>query len=325
MLSAKTRIRLQQSMLIGSVPEAPAPCVTSDCALLSHSNISESRLKYFYRNFQCSCSHISIQCTPQDHFAIIIMPIISQFHRRQAFQPSCPSGGDFYACQSNTNFVGCCALQACTHGCSDGNLEPASFNPSFEGRFHDQQCPTGSRWYTCASTQPPFMGCCKSNPCNDGCPAGVLTAGFLSSNPEEAADFLPSDSAASSSTPAAPSSSSQTSSSPTAIQSSSAASMNASPSPHVAGKQTSSGTIAGATAGSVAAALVLLGLLILFLRRKSLRSHNHTPVNQSTPRNSSDDPVILADSKNDPKWEPVIANEKPTYGTHPTSTFLLSS
>lgn len=265
------------------------------------------------------------------------MSFVSQLHRRQAFQPSCPSGGDFYACQSSENFVGCCASQACDDGCPDGNLEPASFDPSFEGQFHDQQCPTGSRWYTCSSTQPPFMGCCKSNPCNDGCAEGDLTAGFLSSNPKEAADFLPAEQAAmssSSSTAAAPSSSLQTSSSPTAIRSSAAASRSgqiaatstelASASPHAAGKQTSPGTIAGATVGGLAAAVILLGLLAFFLRRKTFRSRSrdHELVPQATPRTSGEDPVIVTDSKNDPKWEPVIATEKHTYRALPTSMFL---
>ena len=114
------------------------------------------------------------------------MPLVSSFLLpRQAFSPSCPSGGTFYACQSGTNFVGCCNSEASSNGCSDGNLEPASFNTAYYGQFKDQECPTGSRWYTCTGTKPPFMGCCKSNPCsNDGCPAGDLTAGFLSSNPK---------------------------------------------------------------------------------------------------------------------------------------------
>ena len=136
---------------------------------------------------------------------------------RQDFSPSCPSGGNWYACGTGSSFVGCCNSEPCDNGCPDGNLEPASFNPAWFGKFPDQECPTGSLWYTCQDTNPPFMGCCKSSPCGTGCLAGNLTAGFLSSNPALAAKFSPSPALSAASTTIALSSSDSDTSSSTTI------------------------------------------------------------------------------------------------------------
>jgi hypothetical protein len=108
--------------------------------------------------------------------------------------PFCPSGGYYYVCPSGSKFFGCCQTHSeddvCQNGCSAGNLKPLSYNSSYAGRFSDQQC-TAGKYYTCAKTSPPFLGCCKSNPCQQsGCPVDDLAAAFLSNNPAEAADFL---------------------------------------------------------------------------------------------------------------------------------------
>ncbi|OCK92398.1 uncharacterized protein K441DRAFT_570129, partial [Cenococcum geophilum 1.58] len=76
-------------------------------------------------------------------------------HKRQAFRPSCPSGGNWYSCGYGSRFVGCCKSQPCVNNCPAGNLEPASFDPSYYGKFPDQECSAGS-WYTCTGTTPPF-------------------------------------------------------------------------------------------------------------------------------------------------------------------------
>ena len=246
------------------------------------------------------------------------MPLVSSFLLpRHAFSPSCPSGGTFYACQSGTNFVGCCNSEACSNGCSDGNLEPANFNTAYYGQFKDQECPTGSRWYTCTGTKPPFMGCCKSNPCsNDGCPAGDLTAGFLSSNPKVAADFLPSG-AASSSTSSLTSSESSTSTSAshtsstvstTSSVSFSTASSAAAAATYavtaqasaiaapVASQHSSTETIAGASVGGVGATLVLLALLAFFIRRKTNNSRQHMAFSRAGIWGSGTETVVGGDS-----------------------------
>lgn len=142
------------------------------------------------------------------------------------FHPSCPSGGGFYACDSGVNFVGCCNVNPCNDkGCSASNLKKASFDASYYGYFADQQCSSGSNWYTCRDSYPPFIGCCKSKPCDvghPGCPESNLTAAFLSSNPRARADFLPSSisSASTSSRTTTPVFSSKTQSSISASKSS---------------------------------------------------------------------------------------------------------
>lgn len=243
-----------------------------------------------YNHFTCKLSLFrSILPT----LMLVIMPH-AQLSRRQAFQPSCPRGGTFYACQGGTNFVGCCTSEACSDGCSAGNLKPASFEPKHQGKFADQECPRGSQWYTCAATSPPFMGCCKSDPCkSNGCPVSDLSAGFLSSNPAVAADFLPADSKASStqskgepmktsSSSAEPSSSissiKSTSSLSPASETSSAAPRPVHTQPTVAGssaKHSNTRAIAGGSAGGAVAAMLLLALLLFILRRKANRSREH--------------------------------------------------
>ena len=221
------------------------------------------------------------------------MPIHLSLLPRQFFQPSCPSGGIFYACTSGTNFVGCCtSTSACASGCSDGSLQPASFNPSYYGQFQDQECPAGSQWYTCAATTPPFMGCCKSNPCSGGgCPLGDVTAGFLSSNPKVAADFAgangysaapgrsPSTAASSpSSTSTSPSSSALVSNA-SAVSSSTATTTPTSPStlttPAPQPSTTSAGTIAGVVVGGITALVHLIAILAFCLRRNASKSRAH--------------------------------------------------
>ena len=128
---------------------------------------------------------------------------MSELSPRQAFSPSCPSGGTWYACSTDSLFVGCCngSVSPCALGCPDGLLEPASFDPAYWGTFPDQECSIGSQWYTCANSEPPFMGCCKTNPCNAGCPTGDLTPGYLSSDQALAAPFESDGSAPSGSAP----------------------------------------------------------------------------------------------------------------------------
>ncbi len=102
---------------------------------------------------------------------------------------SCPSGGTWYACELGTKFVGCCNNEPCSLGCEAGNLGPASFYQSQYGKFPDPICDRGSYPYTCAYSSPPFLDCCKSNPCNGGCLDGDLTSMYLSDEPTQACKF----------------------------------------------------------------------------------------------------------------------------------------
>ena len=183
---------------------------------------------------------------------------MSHHHRRSDFEVSCLTGGSYYACGSSSGFVGCCVADPCTNGCGAGSLKPMSFDKNLYGEiFPDQECSSGSLWYTCAATDPPFMGCCKSNPCVQGhCPVNDLTAGFLSGNDKLAAPYL-GTSSSSISTAAA------TSSSPTATSKPSASSE--------AAKVSSEKIHPGAIAGGVIGAAILVALLIatvLVCRRK---------------------------------------------------------
>ncbi|OJD30629.1 uncharacterized protein BKCO1_5800033 [Diplodia corticola] len=114
---------------------------------------------------------------------------------RQAFEPSCLSGGIWYSCGAGSRFVGCCTSDPCnSRGCSDGNLRPASFNASAYSDFPDAECDSG-RFWTCATTDPPFLGCCKVNACqaegNAGCPDEDLTAAHLPDNDALASAYSP--------------------------------------------------------------------------------------------------------------------------------------
>ncbi|KAI1326627.1 hypothetical protein F5Y16DRAFT_374097 [Xylariaceae sp. FL0255] len=111
---------------------------------------------------------------------------------------SCPSGGDFYICQdSDTRFLGCCGVNPCD-GSSKGNCAPASlfsaaFNAAKYNDIPEQACTSSSsaQWYTCTDG-PTFMGCCSSNPCNNGgiCPDDDLTEAVLNDNAKSASVFV---------------------------------------------------------------------------------------------------------------------------------------
>lgn len=93
----------------------------------------------------------------------------------------CPHGGSWFVCESAPYFVGCCSSDPCQNTnaaapCPD--LYPASFNESIYNSTRPNNCINASdnNWYTCAKTHPPFLGCCKSNPCQQtsGCPSSDL-------------------------------------------------------------------------------------------------------------------------------------------------------
>ncbi|TLD15606.1 uncharacterized protein PgNI_01186 [Pyricularia grisea] len=104
----------------------------------------------------------------------------------QAFGLSCPAGGKFYICETGSEFIGCCASDPCNlTGCPQRDLRTSSFSPDEYSSLPTQACENSdSLWYTCAFNVPPFMGCCKTNPCADpkaSCPTSSLGAAKLSS------------------------------------------------------------------------------------------------------------------------------------------------
>lgn len=174
---------------------------------------------------------------------------------RQNFEPLCHNGGDYHACDS-TRFVGCCDVNPCVAGggCNVDALKPMSFQKNlFSMAFHDQVCSTGS-WYTCADTIPPFIGCCKSNPCatTSGCPDGDLVQGSLSSNPYDAAlwfSVAKLDSPATTSAPALATSASS-------------------------GHNLNGGAIAGLALGLAALVIFLVAALFFYRRRKAVATES---------------------------------------------------
>ena len=185
------------------------------------------------------------------------------------FKPSCPNGGQFYVKSTGYKFVGCCNVDPGNNGCSDGSLQPASFDPAFYNDLQDQTCPSGSSWYTCAATKPPFLGCCKSNPClaGIGCPKEDIAAGWLSSNSQAAAVFV-GKSATTDSSATSPSSMS----SATRVPVSSSSSPTAAP---VVTKSSSPGSrvyVIGGAVGGAVVVIILFALLAFYFRRRTQRS-----------------------------------------------------
>ncbi|MCJ1419886.1 hypothetical protein MMC32_006242 [Xylographa parallela] len=216
---------------------------------------------------------------------------------RQSFDPSCPTGGSFFACDYGSMFVGCCTGDnPCGDaGCSAGDLQPASFVASAYGTFADQLCNAGSQWYTCAGANPSFMGCCQSDACsNNGCPAQDLTPGILQSvpalnsaydpisNPGATSSAVASSTSAPMTTPTATSvANSQTSiaGTPTSTGTSAEAFASSTSSPTTITSQRSSGphtaAIAGGAVGGVAVLGILLVLLLWYCRRNVRASRRH--------------------------------------------------
>ena len=128
---------------------------------------------------------------------------------RAKYGLSCPTGGSFYICGlSDTQFVGCCDHDPCTSDrngiCEDDALHPASFSSTNYIDIPPQSCVEPydeQNWWTCQNAIPPFLGCCKSNPCNAGCPDDDLIPSRLSDNQTNAEPFLATSSSSATQSP----------------------------------------------------------------------------------------------------------------------------
>ncbi|KAM0522775.1 hypothetical protein ACHAPS_005784 [Verticillium nonalfalfae] len=182
---------------------------------------------------------------------------------------SCPEGGHFYICEGDTTeFIGCCNSNPC--GDNDGNcptsdLRVSSFSSDRYANIPAQSCDDarGARiWWTCRDNKPPFLGCCASNPCGEGCPQDHLIAAVLSPSDEDRLPFLPSPATT------------------TSVSSPPASSSTSSPSGG-AGSGGSSGLSSGAIAGiaiGAAAGIAILAVIIwaCFRRARKSREEGHT-------------------------------------------------
>ncbi|KAK8057819.1 hypothetical protein PG996_011756 [Apiospora saccharicola] len=194
---------------------------------------------------------------------------------QERFGLSCSFGGTFYICQdSPTQFLGCCNINPC--GDNEGICPPSSLlNSTFSKDRYDETMPEAcvdeeSLWYTCSGTVPPFMGCCRSNPCIEGrCLPGNFTAAKLSSDLKDAAPFLTTASSSSSSPTSSPTASSTTSPTPAASSDSNSKSLPV-------------GAIVGIVIGAVLA-IAIIAFLIWRLRKSKKTFYHPPPVAQVPP------------------------------------------
>ncbi|KAF2799746.1 hypothetical protein K505DRAFT_370787 [Melanomma pulvis-pyrius CBS 109.77] len=175
------------------------------------------------------------------------------------FIGSCPSGGEWYACGegSKSNFVGCCATDPCSTGCSQGNIKPTSFDVGLNITYPDASCGTASDFYTCNSGTKTFWGCCKSNPCQQEqtCPTGDLVPAFM----ERKEQFIAYAGVSNTTSPSA----------------TTTGAANASPT----GKPASTHTvaiIAGAVAGGLGIAAIIAVLIFFLCRRKNRKNKENS-------------------------------------------------
>ncbi|KAK3994204.1 hypothetical protein QBC44DRAFT_357390 [Cladorrhinum sp. PSN332] len=200
---------------------------------------------------------------------------------------SCPKGGSFYTCQnSSTEFVGCCTSDPCTSEaggkCPQNNLRAATFSSDSYAEIPPQLCDSQATgepqalWYTCKFTTPPFMGCCKSNPCASGsCPTKDLAAARLSEDPDHRQVFLGETQTQLSTPSSTPTTTATSSSTQTSAATSQAAAIPSSTPADTSDK--SGGLPMGAIVGIAVGGFVILLALIIFciisFRRNTTRNN----------------------------------------------------
>ena len=212
----------------------------------------------------------------------------------------CPDPASWYACTSGTSFLGCCLSDPCTRdGCPASDLMAAEMGNLPYGGFKDQSCNGVGSFYTC--TIPSFVGCCVSNPCQDGgclqsdllpaywadgdysfLPASALALAAASASASSTTETTSSSTfsdvstisqsssiSTSASTTTVPSTLTTTTSSTSATTTaeSATATASASPSPNVA-------AIAGGTGGGAVAVFLVFAFIVLFYWRRTRESRH---------------------------------------------------
>ena len=185
---------------------------------------------------------------------------------------SYPLNVTFYACDFGESFLGCCengnAVDICTHGCPKDNLLPASFEKEYYSYITMAACTSGD-WWSCTNTSPPFLGCCLSNPCLDGCPPIDLTAAIFSQNQTGSPLYsaILDATAANSSTKSA---STSNAASATLVPIAGAA-HSATTSPSSIHKRSTTFIVGGVVGSIVILGAILMGMLVFYRRLKSQR------------------------------------------------------
>lgn len=173
---------------------------------------------------------------------------------------TCPHGGSFYICQgAETQFLGCCTMDPCASGkgyCPQDSLRYSSYSKDNYISIPPENCDSpynSSSWYTCSNADPPFMGCCASNPCNAGCSNDDLLAARVDDDPSNASVFL--------------TATATTTSGSTAISSAGSAATSSASSDN-GSTSLSTGAIVGIAIGSSFTALIAAVVLFLCYKRR---------------------------------------------------------
>ncbi|MDI1486112.1 MAG: hypothetical protein OHK93_004302 [Ramalina farinacea] len=188
---------------------------------------------------------------------------------------NCPSGSSFTACNYGVRFLGCCSStistnDVCGSGCPSSSLQPLSFDKQYYTEVTDGQCDSSEgKWYSCPDLDPPFVGCCTTNACQNGCPAGGLVPAKLSEDQAQQAPYAPLIegliSAASTGSSAA-ATTAAVASSTMALGSTAFASATASPaSPTASPSSVRPSTIVGAVIGGVVGGIIISASIAAFL------------------------------------------------------------
>lgn len=218
------------------------------------------------------------------------------------FGLNCPDpSSKLYICEGATNeFIGCCTSDPCKGGsgiCPKEDLRSLSFNPDRYDDLKPQSCDDSRQakiWWSCIGPDPPFVGCCETNACGDGCPTDQLVAAVLTKREGLRKSFLDPEGAASSSI-------ADTTSSTTASEASDSATSAVSSSSASDGDGgLGTGAIAGIAVGSAALAITLIAALafLCWRRRRNQRevnsmvapdqSHRASMATQPTPMSYND-------------------------------------
>lgn len=185
---------------------------------------------------------------------------------------SCTLNVTFYACDFGERFLGCCdpgsPADTCINGCPQQNLLPATFDAEYYDYVTRAACTSGD-WWSCANTSPPFLGCCLSNPCLDGCPFSDLTAAIFSENQTDN-PLYSAITAATTTASSTTSSSASTAASSTLVRVTGAA-HSATTSSLSLPKNMTREIVGPVVGGIVAVGGIIIGMLLLYRRLKSRR------------------------------------------------------
>ncbi|KAH8708615.1 hypothetical protein GQ44DRAFT_776984 [Phaeosphaeriaceae sp. PMI808] len=182
----------------------------------------------------------------------------------------CPAGGTWYACQTGTNFIGCCTSDPCGTGCFGDRLRPVGVSTTIYNKYPGGTCGGNTPFWTCMAG-PTFWGCCNSDPCknNSTCSVGNLEPAFMT-RPDQIKYFGALNVLLSSTVPSIISSATSLLPVSETASGSPASTLPSSPS------KVSSAIIGGAVGGAVVL-LGMIGVVIFFLcrrRRRRQKSEN---------------------------------------------------